>query len=191
MGDIFQVLKADHDVVRALLDRLETGHTGRATAGRGLPRTRRKLVERVIIEQSKHEAAEEELFWPLVRERVTGGDTLADEGIEQEQRAKTVLEDLDGLAPGGGRFEELLAVLMRDARAHMAFEETRVWPPLRRSLNGDQAVRLGTDLVKGKTLAPTHPHPGIAPEPGILKASGAMIAAAYRLRDAATGRGRD
>jgi hemerythrin superfamily protein len=184
MSDVFQVLKADHEAVRRLLDRLETGPGPN-------PLRFRKLVERVIIEQSKHEAAEEEFFWPVVRERVAGGNTLADEAIEQEQGAKTVLSELDGLDPGADRFDELLAALVRDARAHMAFEETHVWPRLRRTLTGDQAIRLGTKLAKGKALAPTHPHPGIAPEPGILKASGAMTAAADRLRDAATGRGRD
>lgn len=60
-----------------------------------------------------------------------------------------------------------------------------------RALTGTQAVKLGTALMKGKTLAPTHPDPDIDPEPGILQASGAMTAAADRLRDAATGRGKD
>jgi hemerythrin superfamily protein len=190
MSDVFHVLKADHELVRTLLDRLQAGR-GPTGAGPDRPRARKKLVERVIIEQSKHEAAEEELFWPLVRERVAGGESLADDGIGQEQETKTVLKDLDGLEPDDGRFEELLDILVRDARAHMTFEETRVWPRLRRALTGDQAARLGMELVKGKALAPTHPHPGITPEPGILKASGVMTAAADRLRDAATGRGRD
>jgi hypothetical protein len=66
-----------------------------------------------------------------------------------------------------------------------------VWPRLRRALTGEQAARLGTSLMAGKTLAPTHPHPSIAPEPGILAASGPMTAAADRIKDAATGRGRD
>jgi hemerythrin superfamily protein len=187
MTEVFAVLKADHEAVRALLDRLETG-AGHAGSD---PLRIQRLVERVIIEQSKHEAAEEEFFWPLVRERVAGGDTLADEAIEQEQHTKTVLSELDGLDPGDDRFAELLGLLVREARAHMAYEETRVWPRLRRTLTGDEAIRLGTELVKGKALAPTHPHPGIAPEPGILKASGVMTAAADRLRDAATGRGKD
>jgi hypothetical protein len=102
-----------------------------------------------------------------------------------------VLSELDGLATADGRFEELLAASVEDLRLHMAFEEKRVWPRLRRALPAEHATRLGTRLARGKRLAPTHPHPGIAPEPGILKASGPMTAAADRIRDAATGRGRD
>lgn len=190
MSDVFQVLKVDHDAIQTLLDRLETGrHTAGPEDGR--PAAQRKLIERIIIEESKHEAVEEEFFWPAVREHVPGGDALADEAIEQEQRSKTLLDELDGLTAGDPRTGELLTDFIRGARAHIAFEETRVWPRLRRALRNTEAARLGTKLATGKTLAPTHPHPGIPPEPGILKASGVMTAAADRLKDAATGRGRD
>jgi hypothetical protein len=190
MSDVFQVLKADHEAVEAVLGLLEAGRPS-SEADPPWLLARKKLVERLIIEQSKHEAVEEEFFWPAVREHVDGGDALADEAVEQEQRAKEVLALLDGLEADDERFEESLAAYVRDARAHMAFEETRVWPRLRRALSGEHAAKLGTGLMAGKTLAPTHPHPNIAPEPGILKASGPMTAAADRIKDAATGRGRD
>lgn len=189
MSDVFEVLKNDHEAIVALLDRLAAGRP--ADADPALLRARRVLVDRLIIEESQHEAVEEEYFWPAVREYLDDGDALADEATGQEQRAKAALAELDGLSADDERFEELLAGFLKDARAHLAFEETRVWPPLRRALTGTQAAKLGTALVRGKALAPTHPHPGIAPEPGILRASGPMTAAADRIRDAATGRGRD
>jgi hemerythrin superfamily protein len=190
MGDAFQVLKSDHDAVEAMLGRLESDRRP-VNADTAWLRARKALVERVIIEESKHEAVEEEYFWPAVRELVDGGDALADEATEQEQRAKTILSRLDGLRPDDERFEGLLAAFIQEARAHVAFEETRVWPRLRRELSPAQATKLGAQLLKGKSLAPTHPHPNIAPQPGILRASGPMTAAADRIRDAATGRGRD
>lgn len=190
MGDVFQMLKADHDAIAAVLGRLEAARPP-ADADPGWLRARKRLVERLIIEETKHETVEEEYFWPAVREHVVGGDTLADEATGQEQQAKSILMELDGLDTGDARFEELLAGFIGAARAHLAFEETRVWPRLRRALTGTQAAKLGNAMKKGKSLAPTHPNPDIAPEPGILQASGALTAAADRLRDAATGRGRD
>jgi len=190
MGDVFQMLKADHDAIAAVLGRLEVARPP-ADADPGWLRARKRLVERLIIEETKHETVEEEYFWPAVREHVVGGDALADEATEQEQQAKSILMELDGLDAGDARFEELLAAFIGAARAHLAFEETRVWPRLRRALTGTQAAKLGSTMKKGKALAPTHPNPDIAPEPGILQASGALTAAADRLRDAATGRGRD
>jgi hemerythrin superfamily protein len=190
MSDVFQVLKVDHEAIEELLERLEAG---RRPAGPedGWPTARQKLIDRIVIEESKHEAVEEEFFWPAVREHVAGGDELADEAIEQEQRSKALLDELDGLAADDPRIEDLLSRFIDGARAHMAFEETRVWPRLRRALGNTQSIQLGTKLNGGKKLAPTHPHPGIPPEPGILKASGVMTAVADRLKDAATGRGRD
>jgi hemerythrin superfamily protein len=188
MSDVFQVLKADHEAIEAVLRRLEAAPAG---ADRQRLLARQKLVERMIIEVTKHETVEQEFLWPAVREHVEGGDALADEATGQEQSAKSVLRELDGMTAGDERFEELLAGFVREARAHLAFEETRVWPRLRRALTGTQAAKLGTALLRGKTLAPTHPDPDIPPEPGILKASGVMTAAADRLRDTATGRGKD
>ena len=190
MSDVFRVLKLDHETIEAMLVRLEADRIA-AEADPDLLRARTALVERLIIEQCRHEAVEEEFFWPAVREHVPGGDALADEGTGQEQRAKELLDELDGLAAGDDGFKDLVTAFAGEARTHMAFEETRVWPRLRRALPATQATLLGTRLAKGKTLAPTHPHPGIAPEPGILKASGPLTAAADRIRDAATGRGRD
>lgn len=176
--------------IEAVLRRLEAARPPAEPDPQWL-RARERLVERVIIEETKHETVEEEFCWPAVREHVDGGDALADEATAQEQHAKSILLELDGLDAGDDRFEELLAGFIREARVHIAFEETRVWPRLRRALTGTQAAKLGTALMKGKRLSPTHPNPNIAPEPGILKASGAMTAAADRLRDAATGRGKD
>ncbi|MDN3358753.1 hemerythrin domain-containing protein [Actinomadura sp. DC4] len=181
MSDAFQVLKIDHEAITTVLRRLSAGPGG----------ARQRLAERLIIEVTKHETVEEEFFWPAVREHVSGGGAPADEATAQEQHVKSALQELDGLSAGDPRFEEPLSGLIGEIRAHLTFEETRVWPPLRRALTGTQAAELGTALMKGKSLAPTHPDPGIAPEPGILKASGAMTAAADRLKDAATGRGRD
>jgi hypothetical protein len=61
MSDVFQVLKADHEAVEAVLGRLETGRPP-AEAGAAWLRAREKPVEGLVIEQSKHEAVEEEFF---------------------------------------------------------------------------------------------------------------------------------
>jgi Hemerythrin HHE cation binding domain len=190
MSDVFRVLRLDHETIKAMLVRLESDRVAPG-ADPDLLRARTALAERLIIEECRHEAVEEEFFWPAVREHVPGGDALADEGTGQEQRAKELLSELDGLAAGDEGFEDLVTGLAAETRTHLTFEETRVWPRLRRTLPATQATLLGTRLAKGKTLAPTHPHPRIAPEPGILRASGPLTAAADRIRDAATGRGRD
>ena len=145
---------------------------------------------RLIIEESKHEAVEEEYFWPAVRELVEDGDRLADHAIEQEQTAKRELDELRRLDAGDRRFEELLANHITDAREHIAYEEMTVWPALRRVITDERAERLGGKLEQAKKTAPTRPHPHTPPKPGVLKTAGPAVAAADRLRDKISGRGR-
>lgn len=191
MANAFEVLRKDHEEVKAALAELESGPTAATGGGEDLLKVREKLVEQLIIEESKHEAVEEEYFWPAVRERVPDGDRLADHAVEQEQKGKQVLNDLIGVKAEHPRFEELLATFIKDGREHIAYEEQQVWPLLEKVLSAEEAGDLGTKLQEGKKIAPTRPHPHTPPKPGILKAAGPAVAAADRARDAVTGRGRD
>lgn len=186
MADVFDVLGQDHDHVKEVLAELEAG------AGRTEPDAlehRKKMVERLIIDESKHEAVEEEYFWPTVRELVPDGDRLADHAVGQEQSAKYVLHDLIGLDPGDERFEELLRTFILDGREHISYEENRVWPELRKVITQERADQLGGRLADGKAKAPTRPHPHTPPKPGILKGAGPLVAAADKMRDKLAHRG--
>lgn len=191
MADVFDVLKHDHDEVKQMLAELERGSGPAASAGKDSLEPRKKMVQQLIIEESKHEAVEEEYFWPVVRELVPEGDRLADQAIEQEQSAKYILDDLLGYEPGEAKYEELLAGFIPEGRQHIDFEERQVWPELRKVISADQARELGEKVEQGKKIAPTRPHPHIPPIPGILKAAGPGVAAADRVRDKMTGRDPD
>jgi hypothetical protein len=190
MPDVFTVLGQDHAEVKQMLATLERGPTRAGGASAPQLRERKKLVHTLIIAESKHEAVEEEFFWPVVRDMSGGGPQLADQGTSQEQEAKVVLDRLDKLNPADDEFEELVAAIIRDGRAHIAFEEERVWPRLRELLIPAGAEELGLQLMRGKDTAPTRPHPEIPPRPGVLKGTGPVAAIVDRLRDAVTGRGR-
>jgi hemerythrin superfamily protein len=189
MTDVFEVLRKDHEEVKKALTELEKGPTAASGANPDQLKVREKLVEQLIIEESKHEAVEEEYFWPAVREHVPDGDRLADEATEQEQAAKYVLNDLIDLKADDPKFEQLLGRFIKDGREHIAYEEERVWPYLEKVISAEESDELGKKLEQGKKLAPTRPHPHTPPKPGILKAAGPAVAAADRARDAVTGRG--
>jgi hypothetical protein len=65
MPDVFDILRADHREVQQMLAELEKGPTqaNRATPLR--PEARKQLTEKLVIESSRHEVAEEEYFWPI------------------------------------------------------------------------------------------------------------------------------
>jgi hemerythrin-like domain-containing protein len=189
MAEVFEVLARDHAEVKQMLAELEAGPTAYSGASsKDLPK-RKKMVERLVIEESKHEALEEMYFWPAVREKLPDGDKLADTAIGQEQEGKEVLDKLDKLDAGDAEFEKLVTKFIKAGRKHITYEETQVWPPLRNALSAEDASEIGAKIEQGKKTAPTRPHPRTPPSPGVLKTAGPPAAAADRARDKATGRG--
>jgi hypothetical protein len=190
MADVFEVLKQDHDEVKEMLTKLEQGPTASRGATPEQLTERKRLAQDVIISASKHEVAEEQHFWPAVRELGPEGDRIADEAIGQEKDAERMLAEWDRLDPDDDRFETLLTGYASDARAHIAFEEGHAWPLLRGAISTDRMNLLGDKIVRAKQMAPTRPHPNVPPQPGVLKTAGPVAAAADRIRDSVTGRGR-
>jgi len=184
----FDVLARDHEEVKRMLTELELGPTAATGATADQRALRKKMVQQLVIEESKHEAVEEMYFWPAVRRHLEDGDDLANQAQDQEQEGKVVLDKLDKLAPEDEEFEAQLAQFTQAGRAHIAFEETSVWPYLRAAMTAGEADDLGRELEAAKKTAPTRPHPNAPASPGVLKTAGPAVAAADRLRDAATGR---
>ena len=189
MAGVFDVLGADHVEVKQMLSELEAGPTASSGAAGSDLAQRKKMVEQLVISESQHEALEEMYFWPVVREKVTDGDSLAARAIEQEQEGKEVLDKLDKLEASEPEFEKLVSKFIRAGREHIRYEETQVWPSLRSALTAGQAEELGSKIQQGKKTAPTRPHPHTPPSPGALKAAGPAVAAVDKARDAASGRG--
>jgi hypothetical protein len=77
------------------------------------------MTEQLIIEESKHEALEEMYFWPVVRDHLPDGDTLADRATGPEQEAKEILAKLDKLDADDAEFEKLLGTFIGAAREHI------------------------------------------------------------------------
>lgn len=178
MSDVFHVLEADHQQVKLILTELGAG-------GGDL----KSLAEQLVMDESRHEAAEEMHFWPTVREKLPNGDELADTALHQEQEGKEVLDALRKATPGDADFLRLVDAFTTAAQEHIAFEELQVWPALRTVLTPQEAEQLGSDIESAKKAGPTRPHPGGPDDPAGLETVGMAAAAADRLRDAMSNRG--
>jgi hemerythrin-like domain-containing protein len=189
MPNVFDVLGHDHDEVKQILAELEAGPTAATGAGGSDLARRKKLVEQLVIEESKHEAVEEMYFWPAVRDKIPDGGRLADTAIGQEQEGKEVLDKLDKAEASEAEFEQLVTTIVQAGREHISYEETKVWPQLRTALSAEEASDLGNKIEQARKTAPTRPHPHTPAAPGVLKAAGPAVGAADRARDAASGRG--
>jgi hemerythrin-like domain-containing protein len=189
MTDVFEVLRADHADVKGMLTVLQES-PGHDKASDTIQAARQDVADYLIMDSSRHEAAEEQYFWPAVRDRVTNGSELADKAISQEQRAKEILARLDKLNTRDAEFDRLLAEYIPAARQHIAFEERQVWPSLRQALSSAEAQDLGAKIQAAEDKGPTRPHPRTPPSPGVLKTAGPAVAVIDKLRDAIGGRGR-
>lgn len=190
MSDVFDVLSADHGEVKSMLTALESSPGAGQGAGETLLTARKEVAEQLVIASSQHEAAEEQYFWPAVREHLSDGDQLADQAIGQENEAKKILAKIDKLDAADAEFDTLLAGLIPAARHHIEFEESRVWPGMRQALSAEQAQALGEKISTAEKIGPTRPHPGTPASPSVLKTAGPVVAAMDKLRDAVSGRGR-
>jgi hemerythrin superfamily protein len=188
MADVFEVLGGDHAEVKRMLDALESSPDNSTGANGAVVAARKAVAERLIMDSSGHEAAEEQYFWPVVRERLPDGNELADQAIEQESLAKKVLNELAKLGSRDPEFDALVGTIIPACRDHIEFEETRVWPGLRQVLSPDQSQELGEKIIKAKKRGPTRPHPRTPPTPAVLATVGPAVAVIDKLRDAVAGR---
>lgn len=187
MPSAIAVLMADHERQLELINRL-TGGAGFPASDD--PKERKATATRLVIEASRHEAIEEQLLWPTVREALDNGDDLARAGIDQEQLAKRLLHEIDHMSPGNEEFASVIDRISGAVRDHVTFEESTVFPKLELHLSERQLEDLGARLEAARTLAPTRPHPMTPPTPDALRTVGAMVATLDRARDLLTGRGR-
>ena len=188
MTDVFEVLGGDHAVIRRMLDALESSPDNSTGATDAVVAARKSVAEQLIIDSSAHEAAEEQYLWPAVRAGLPDGNGLADQAIEQESVAKQMLNGLGKLAGPQHEFDAVIDTLIPAFRAHIEFEESRVWPGLRQVLSPDESQELAKKITKAKARGPTRPHPRTPPNPAVLATVGPAVAVIDRLRDVVTGR---
>ena len=183
--DIVTVITRDHNRVTALVQQLSAipGHKKGGSAAQ--IQRRESIVDMITQSLSKHESAEEELFWPTVRKRVPDGEQLADRGAQQEQEATETLTALARGDADSDEFDDLVERLVLQLRKHTSFEE-QVLLAFRDAVPDGERTKLGRKFRAAEGRAPTRPHPHAPRKSGAAaKAAGAPAAAMDKMRDAA------
>ena len=150
--DAVAVLRSDHRSVEELFVRFEK-------AGPRALRTKRSLVDRMVVELTVHSAVEEAILYPAARAEVPETETEILESLEEHHIVKWQLLELDGLDPEDERFDAKVAVLTEIVRHHVSEEEGTLFPALRKHLTRARLVELGKELRATRAHVPTHPHP--------------------------------
>jgi hemerythrin-like domain-containing protein len=182
--DALTFLREDHESVLGMLEVLEGAPSGAGAHASGLD----TMVTNLVIAESKHEAIEEQFFWPAVRRALDNGDELADKAVEQESAGKVLLQRLEDSKPGEPEYQSALQEFIALGREHIEFEQREVWPRLEAVMSREELDELGTKLETAKKVAPTRPHPDTPSDPLVQKTMGTGTAMVDRLRDAVSGR---
>jgi hypothetical protein len=136
--DAIALLEADHWEVDGYFDAFEAATD---------EFEKKALADKICLALKVHTQIEEELFYPPAREK-TGDADLLDEAIVEHTGAKTLIAQIEAMAPGQPLYDATMKVLAEQVRHHVEEEETELFPEVRETkLNLDA---LGAKLAARK-----------------------------------------
>ena len=144
--DAISLLKQDHRNVAGLVEQFEK------TGGKAF-KTKGTLIGKITVELARHMAVEEQLFYPMARERLGDeGEHMTLEALEEHHLVKVLLKELEGMEPTSERYEAKVTVLKDVFEHHVHEEEEQLFPMAQKKLTKAELAELGERLeAKKKT----------------------------------------
>ena len=139
------LLENDHKKMRKLLEELES------TTERGI-RTREELYSTIKGELLVHEAIEEEIFYPALKEHPKAEDIVL-EGYEEHHVVDVVMAELEGLPVDHESWGAKAKVMKENVEHHMEEEEGEMFKQARSVFDADELEELGERMAARKAQA--------------------------------------
>lgn len=141
--DAIQILEAEHETLRGLLEKLEST-TERATT------RREELLAKIEREVRIHSRIEEEIFYPAFQDAAKKREhaKLFFEAAEEHHVVDLVLPELQATAPDAEEFAGKAKVLKDLIEHHAEEEEEQMFPASKKLMDRPQLVALGERLVR-------------------------------------------
>ena len=146
--DAMSLLKDDHQKVKKLLAELES------TTERGV-KTREELFTKVKQELVVHEAIEEEIFYPALKEHPKTKE-IALEGYEEHHVVDTVMAEIEGVAYDDEKWGAKFSVMKENLEHHIEEEEGEMFKQARQVFDQDELTQLGESMKARKEDLMTH-----------------------------------
>jgi hemerythrin-like domain-containing protein len=140
--DAMSLLKEDHRRVKKMLAELES------TTERGV-KTREELFARVQRELVVHEAIEEEIFYPALKEHPKTKD-IALEAYEEHHVVDTVMAEIEGVAYDDETWGAKFKVMKENLEHHIEEEEGEMFKQARQVFDQDELAQLGESMKARK-----------------------------------------
>ena len=138
--DATELLKADHDRVDELFNKVKANEDG----------NNKDVFQTIRQELELHTHVEEQIFYPNLLEN---GDEelqkIVREGLEEHGQVKTLLTEMGPMSGDDEEFKAKLKVLMENVEHHVEEEEREMFPMVHDQLDEQMLVRLGS-LIKAE-----------------------------------------
>ena len=139
------LLEDDHKKMRKLLEELES------TTERGV-KTRGELYATIKGELMVHEAIEEEIFYPALKEHPKAEDIVL-EGYEEHHVVDVVMAELEGLPVDDEAWGAKAKVMKENVEHHMEEEEGEMFKQARSVFDRSELDDLGERMAARKASA--------------------------------------
>ncbi|HET9671577.1 MAG TPA: hemerythrin domain-containing protein [Actinomycetota bacterium] len=140
--DAIRMLKDDHEKMKKLLTELE-GTTERGTT------TRERLFAKVKEELTVHEAIEEEIFYPALKEHPKAKEIVL-EAYEEHGVVDMVMTEIESLAFDDETWGAKFKVMKENIEHHIDEEEQEMFKQARDVFTKDELEQLGQRMTARK-----------------------------------------
>jgi Hemerythrin HHE cation binding domain len=140
--DAMSLLKEDHEMVKKILAELES------TTERGV-KTREELFTKVKQELVVHEAIEEEIFYPALKQHPKTKE-IALEGYEEHHVVDTVMAEIEGVAYDDEKWGAKFKVMKENLEHHIEEEEGEMFKQAKQVFDEDELAQLGKSMLARK-----------------------------------------
>ena len=140
--DAIQLLKDDHDAMKKMLSDLES------TTERGT-KTREALFAKVREELTVHEAIEEEIFYPALKEHPKAKELVL-EAYEEHGVVDMIMAEIEGVPFDDERWSAKFTVMKENIEHHIEEEEKEMFKQARDVFDRDELEALGERMMSRK-----------------------------------------
>ena len=140
--DAIQLLKDDHDAMKKLLTELE------GTTERGV-KTREELFAKVREELTVHEAIEEEIFYPALKEHPKTKEITL-EAFEEHHVVDMVLAEIESVPFDDETWDAKFKVMKENIEHHIEEEENEMFKQARDAFEKQDLEELGERMAARK-----------------------------------------
>jgi len=140
--DALELMKSDHAAVKKLLERGDKT-TEQAT------KTRQELIDTIKTELGAHEAMEEEIFYPALKEHPKAKDIVL-EAYEEHHVVDTVMGELERTPVDDETWGAKFTVMKENLEHHIEEEEGEMFKQARSVFDRDELQELGQRMQARK-----------------------------------------